>query len=91
MRGHVAEADDLSAEVAFRGAGAVEEFMRGEAREEDFGVVGGGVVGPALRDEEVAEAAEDEFGGAGGGAVVGEGGDAVAKRAAGGAGVRGVL
>lgn len=91
VRGHVAQTDDLGAEVAFRGAGAVDEFVGGEAREEDLGVVRGRVVGPALGDLEVAEATEDGFGRAGGGAVVGKGGHVGAGSVAGRAGLRRVV
>ena len=58
---HVAEADDLVAEVAFCCARAVDEFVRGEAGEEDFGVVEVGFAFGLLGDDKVAELAEDGF------------------------------
>ena len=65
MRPHVSEPDDLVAEMAFRRSCAVGQFMRREARQQNFWVREGWVFGPLLRDNEVAELAEDFFPGAG--------------------------
>lgn len=75
VRLHVAEADDLGAQVAFGRAGAVDELVGREAREEDFWIRGARVGVALLWDEQVAELAEDELAWAGGGAVVGEVGE----------------
>lgn len=87
---HVAQADDLAAEVAFRRAAAVDEFVRREAGEEDFGRGGGRVGGALLRDQQVAELAEDQLAWAGCCAVVGEGGEGGGLVGAVGAGACGV-
>ena len=68
---HISESDDFVTEVAFCCAAAVDEFVRGEAGEEDFGVEDVGVGVAFLWDDEVAELAEDEFSGADGRAVLG--------------------
>jgi len=72
--GHVAEPDNLVAEVAFGRAAAVLQFVDRKAREQRLGVWGVGVA--FLGYFEVAELAEDKFGGADGDAVLCEFGHA---------------
>lgn len=75
MRGHIAEADDFAADVAFCSAAAIDQFVGRETREHDLWV-GDVWVGLALlRDDEMAELAEDEFARAEGCAVVCETGE----------------
>lgn len=76
--------------MAFGRAAAVGEFVRREAREENFRVRRRGVGVGLLRDEEMAELTEDELRGAGCCAVVGEVGRGTGRVAARGAQARSV-
>ena len=71
MRGHVAKADNLVAQVTFGSAGTVGDFVRGEARQNDFRIRWARGI-TFLGNLQVAELAENELARAGGGAVEGE-------------------
>ncbi len=70
MCGHVTEANDLGAEMTLGCSSAVDEFVRCEARENDFWIGERGVIETLLRNLQVTEGAEDWFLRASGGAVV---------------------